>query len=91
MNSSSSLRLRNLRQSSIITLNGTVGHKKRLLTGCSIVAVAVLAFAAWQGRIEANLYGGVMQLGPWRLHPLVLLFGVSGTLMVSKTLRIPKL
>ena len=27
----------------------------------------------------------------WTLHPLVLLFGLSGTLMISKTLRIPKL
>ena len=29
-------------------------------------------------------------LGPWELHPLVLLFALSGTLMISKTLRIPK-
>jgi len=33
----------------------------------------------------------VLTLGPWQLHPLVLLFALSGTLMVSKTLRIPKL
>ena len=57
----------------------------------SVVLVAVLAFAAWQGRIEADLYGGAVEIGPWRLHPLVLLFAVSGTLMISKTLRIPKL
>ena len=56
----------------------------------SVVLVAVLAFAAWQGRIGEALYGGVLELGPWRLHPLVLLFAVSGTLMISKTLRIPK-
>jgi CDP-diacylglycerol--serine O-phosphatidyltransferase len=29
-------------------------------------------------------------LGPWLLHPLVLVFAVSGSLMISKTLRIPK-
>ena len=28
---------------------------------------------------------------PWDLHPLALLFVLSGTLMISKTLRIPKL
>jgi CDP-diacylglycerol--serine O-phosphatidyltransferase len=32
-----------------------------------------------------------MQLGPAVLHPLVLLYVVSGSLMISKTLRIPKL
>jgi CDP-diacylglycerol--serine O-phosphatidyltransferase len=57
----------------------------------SVVLVAVLAFAAWQGRIGDALYGGAIALGPWLLHPLVLLFAISGTLMISKTLRIPKL
>ena len=57
----------------------------------SVVIVAVLAFAAWQGRIQGpNLYGGEWTLGPWVLHPLVLLYALSGTLMISKTLRIPK-
>ena len=57
----------------------------------SVVLTALLAFAAWQDSIGAELYGGVLTLGPWQLHPLVLLFALSGTLMVSKTLRIPKL
>ena len=56
----------------------------------SLVLVLVLAAAALTGNIGADLWGGYWQLGPWRLHPLVLLFALSGTLMVSKTLRIPK-
>jgi CDP-diacylglycerol--serine O-phosphatidyltransferase len=56
----------------------------------SVALVGVLAFAAWQGRIGESLYGGAWALGPWLLHPLVLLFVLSGTLMISKTLRIPK-
>lgn len=55
----------------------------------SIVLVFVLAAAAWFGRLGESLWGGVWLLGPWQLHPLVLLFAVSGTLMIS-TLRIPK-
>jgi CDP-diacylglycerol--serine O-phosphatidyltransferase len=51
--------------------------------------VALLALAIWQGRIGDALWGGVTTLGPWQLHPLVLLFLVSGSLMIS-TLRIPK-
>jgi CDP-diacylglycerol--serine O-phosphatidyltransferase len=35
----------------------------------SVVLVGVLAFAAWQGRLGANLYGGAWTLGPWTLHP----------------------
>ncbi|MGW8183301.1 MAG: CDP-diacylglycerol--serine O-phosphatidyltransferase [Burkholderiales bacterium] len=57
----------------------------------SVVLTGILAFAAWQGRVGENLYWGVWILGPWKLHPLALLFVFSGTLMISKTLRIPKL
>ncbi|MDQ3025618.1 MAG: CDP-alcohol phosphatidyltransferase family protein [Pseudomonadota bacterium] len=57
----------------------------------SVVLTAVLAFAAWKGRVGEDLWGGVWMLGPWEFHPLVLLFALSGTLMISKTLRIPKL
>ena len=55
----------------------------------SVVLTAVLALAAWNDRLGNNLYGGVWSLG-WDLHPLALLFALSGTLMISKTLHIPK-
>ncbi len=57
----------------------------------SVVLVGELAFACWQGQLGADLYGGAWDIGPWTLHPLALLFVLSGTLMISKTLRIPKL
>ena len=57
----------------------------------SVALTGLLAVAAWQGRIGDALYGGAMTLGPWQLHPLALLFVLSGSLMISKTLRIPKL
>jgi len=56
----------------------------------TMVLTGVLALAAWQGRLGENLYGGAWTWGPWDLHPLALLFVLSGTLMISKTLRIPK-
>jgi len=55
----------------------------------SVVLVALLAAAIWWGRVDEALWGGVLTLGPWELHPLVLLFALSGSLMIS-TLRIPK-
>jgi CDP-diacylglycerol--serine O-phosphatidyltransferase len=57
----------------------------------SVLLTALLAVAAWQGRLGAALWGGAWTFGPWQLHPLALLFVLSGTLMISKTLRIPKL
>ena len=57
----------------------------------SVVLTGVLAWAAFDDAIgDRLLWGGVMDIGPWDLHPLSLLFVLSGSLMISKTLRIPK-
>ena len=56
----------------------------------SVVLTGILALAAWRGRVEESLWGGVWTIGPWQLHPLVVIFVISGSLMISKTLRIPK-
>jgi len=56
----------------------------------SLALVIVLAIAAWQGALGETLWFGEVRLGPWLLHPLVLMFALSGSLMISKTLRIPK-
>ena len=56
----------------------------------SVVIVGVLAYFAWDGRLGEDLWGGAWTIG-WVLHPLALLYAVSGSLMISKTLHIPKL
>jgi CDP-diacylglycerol--serine O-phosphatidyltransferase len=70
------------------------GGKVRYFEGTpiptSVLITAVLAWAAWHAHVGAQLYGGAVSIGPWALHPLVLLFVVSGTLMISKTVHIPK-
>ena len=56
----------------------------------SILLVALLAVAAWSGAVRENLWFGEMKLAGFTLHPLVLLFALSGSLMISR-IRIPKL
>lgn len=56
----------------------------------SVVLTGVLALVAWQGRIGADILGGTWSIGPWDLHPLVLMFVLSGSLMISKNFRVPK-
>lgn len=56
----------------------------------SLVLVIILFVALQRGAIGTQLWGGMVQLGPWQLHPLVLLYALSGSLMISKTLHIPK-
>jgi CDP-diacylglycerol--serine O-phosphatidyltransferase len=56
----------------------------------TILLTGILAVAAWQGRLVEDIWLGTRRFGPWDLHPLSLLFVLSGTLMISKTIRIPK-
>jgi CDP-diacylglycerol---serine O-phosphatidyltransferase len=57
----------------------------------SLILVGVAAASAWMGRVGDAVPFGAVRLGPGQLHPLTLLWALSGSLMISKTLRIPKL
>lgn len=57
----------------------------------TVLLTGVLALAAWQDRLGEQLYWGAWRIGPWDLHLLSCLFVFSGTLMISKTIRIPKI
>lgn len=57
----------------------------------SVILVGVVAGLAVADRIGDALVLGAVQLGPGQLHPLTLLWALSGSLMISKTVRIPKI
>jgi CDP-diacylglycerol---serine O-phosphatidyltransferase len=75
------------------TLSGGTG-KVKYFEGTpiptSIVLVGVLVLAASMGAIRDQLWLGALKLGGYTLHPLVLMFALSGSLMISR-IRIPKL
>jgi CDP-diacylglycerol---serine O-phosphatidyltransferase len=56
----------------------------------SIAIVAVLAAAFQLGRVDENLWLGVYRVGPAFFHPFVTIYALSGSAMISATLRIPK-
>ncbi|MBV5340563.1 MAG: CDP-diacylglycerol--serine O-phosphatidyltransferase [Deltaproteobacteria bacterium] len=56
----------------------------------SLLLIMMMFLAAWQGALGESLwFGKVLFLG-FTLHPLVLVFAISGSLMVSR-IRFPKL
>lgn len=55
----------------------------------SILLVFILALAAWSGAINRDLWFGEINLIGFKLHPLVLMFALSGSLMISR-FHIPK-
>jgi CDP-diacylglycerol--serine O-phosphatidyltransferase len=56
----------------------------------SILIVALLGAAFRLGRIEDRFWFGAYDIGPALLHPLALVYAVSGSAMISATLRVPK-
>ena len=56
----------------------------------SLLLVILLFAAAWQGALGVDLWFGKVMLGGFTLHPLVLCYAVSGSLMVSR-IHFPKL
>lgn len=56
----------------------------------SVLLVLMLAIAAANGALRDAMWFGELRLAGFGLHPLVLLFALSGSLMISR-IRIPKL
>jgi CDP-diacylglycerol--serine O-phosphatidyltransferase len=71
------------------TATGKVKYFEGTPIPTSILIVAVLGAAVALGRIDEAVWFGAYKLGPAVLHPLALLYGVSGSAMIS-TIRIPK-
>ncbi len=56
----------------------------------SLVLVAVLGISFYLGRSGDHLPLGTLEIASIQWHPLSILFLANGSLMISKTLRIPK-
>ncbi|MEO8104446.1 MAG: CDP-alcohol phosphatidyltransferase family protein, partial [Betaproteobacteria bacterium] len=55
----------------------------------SVLIVFLLLLAAWLGAVQEQLWFGEVSLAGLQLHPLVLLFAVSGSFMISR-IHVPK-
>lgn len=80
----------NVTADSLAGARGKVTYFEGVPIPSSTLLVLLLVLLTWLGRIGPALPLGVVGLGPFVLHPLVLLFVLSGSLMISKTLRVPK-
>ena len=56
----------------------------------SFVLVLLMAIAASMGAVREHLWFGKVAIAGFTLHPLVLIFALSGSLMISR-IKIPKL
>jgi CDP-diacylglycerol--serine O-phosphatidyltransferase len=80
----------NVTASSLSDDSGKVKYFEGTPIPTSIVLAMLMAFAASQGAVGANLWFGEIRIAGYVLHPLVLLYALSGSLMISR-IHIPKL
>lgn len=80
----------NVTAAALTTETGKVSHFEGTPIPTSLLLVGVLAAALGAGATDETLWGGSWLIGPFVLHPLVLLYAVSGSAMVTATLKIPK-
>ncbi|MDD2900472.1 MAG: CDP-diacylglycerol--serine O-phosphatidyltransferase [Desulfuromonadaceae bacterium] len=71
-----------------------VGNKVKYFEGTpiptSLLLVVLMLWAASQGAVHESLWFGKVMFAGFTLHPLALLFALSGSLMISR-IRFPKL
>ncbi|KAI9472077.1 MAG: CDP-diacylglycerol-serine O-phosphatidyltransferase [Benjaminiella poitrasii] len=71
--------------------SGKVHHFEGTPIPTSLSLVGVIAYFVANDMYLDTLPGSMIKVtADWDLHPFVLVFVLSGTLMISKTLRIPK-
>jgi CDP-diacylglycerol--serine O-phosphatidyltransferase len=70
--------------------NGKVKYFEGTPIPTSVGLVLILAVLYFQGRIGADLWLGSWRIGSAVLHPLVILYALSGSAMIS-TIRVPKI
>lgn len=79
----------NITAEALSAATGKVTHFEGTPIPTSLLLVLLLFAAAWQGAVGESLWLGSVKIAGYTLHPLVLLFAVSGSLMISR-IRIPK-
>lgn len=79
----------NVTATQLSTASGKVSHFEGTPIPTSLF-IALLLFVAWRLHAVGDaLWLGELRLGPAGLHPLVVLYAISGSLMISRV-RIPK-
>jgi CDP-diacylglycerol---serine O-phosphatidyltransferase len=81
----------NVTHAALADATGKVKYYEGIPIPSNLFIVILLGIAFVLGRIDEALWFGAYQLGWGVLHPLTLIYALSGTAMVSSTLRVPKL
>ncbi len=80
----------NVTAAALADASGKVKYFEGMPIPGNILIVALLGIAFGLGHTGPSLWFGALHFGSGTLHPLTLLYALSGCAMISATLRIPK-
>ena len=80
----------NVTAASLSDESGKVAYFEGTPIPSSVLLVALVGALAYAERIHAQMWLGLWDLGPVALHPLALVYFLSGSAMIS-TMRVPKI
>ena len=80
----------NITAEALSDVEGKVKYFEGTPIPTSLLLVLLMLWAASQGALGESLWFGKVVIAGFTLHPIALLFAVSGSLMISR-IRIPKL
>jgi CDP-diacylglycerol--serine O-phosphatidyltransferase len=81
----------NVTHAALAETTGKVQYYEGIPIPANLLIVLLLGMAFALGRVEEALWFGAYEFAGQVLHPLVLIYALSGTAMVSSTIRVPKL
>ncbi len=80
----------NVTAPSLADRTGKVKYYEGTPIPTSIVIVAFLGIAYWLDCIDTHILFGTFCIGRLALHPFAIVYAISGSAMISSTIRIPK-
>jgi CDP-diacylglycerol---serine O-phosphatidyltransferase len=80
----------NVTAAALSDASGKVKYFEGMPIPGNIIIVALLGVAFGLDHTGPQIWLGALRLGPGTLHPLSLIYAVSGAAMISATLKIPK-
>ena len=80
----------NVTAAALSTESGKVKYFEGTPIPTSILIVVLLGVAFYENAVNEALWLGAYRIGPGTFHPLTLVYAISGSAMISATLRVPK-
>lgn len=80
----------NVTAATLADVKGKIRYYEGIPIPANVIIVLILGLAFTLNQTGPHIWFGAYSVGPAIFHPLSLLFVISGSLMISKSIRLPK-